>query len=125
LHILLFDDDPQLVSIFTEFLEGEGHVVEVAENPDEALHMAARGGWDVCIADSSPRSNGSLAEADRTLFAALGRAAPVILTTGRAWTRDADPADLGVAAIVPKPFDFDTLLAALAAAGPVGNSAAS
>jgi two-component system alkaline phosphatase synthesis response regulator PhoP len=43
--------------------------------------------------------------------------APVVLVADRPWIADTRPADLGVAAIVPKPFDLDDLLSAVRAAG--------
>jgi DNA-binding response OmpR family regulator len=124
LRILIFEDDPLLVSVYREFLEGDGHVVGAATGLVSALRLAARGEWDVCIADSSPHSNSKLNDDDRALFAALARTAPVIVTTGRAWARDVDPRELGAATILSKPFDFDTLLAALVSAEAMGKAAA-
>jgi DNA-binding response OmpR family regulator len=112
----MFEDDPVLAGVFTEFLVDEGHVVGAALDPVSALRLAAESHWDVCIADSPTCSNGKLGDEDREIFAALARTAPVIVTTGRAWTNDVDPRDLGVAAILTKPVDFDVLLTTLASA---------
>jgi len=40
-----------------------------------------------------------------------------VVTTARAWARNADPASVGVAAILPKPYDLDALLETVRAIG--------
>ena len=116
MRVLLFEDDRALSEVLTEFLTGEGIAVVAVADRAAARRVAAEGHWDVCIADCSPFSNAQLDSEDRTLFETLAGRAPVILTTGRAWTRDVSPRDLGVAAILEKPFDLQALLAELMAA---------
>jgi hypothetical protein len=47
----------------------------------------------------------------------LAELAPIVLLADPPWLARTLPADLGVAAIVPKPFDLDELLDALHAVG--------
>jgi DNA-binding response OmpR family regulator len=51
----------------------------------------------------------------RAYLADLASCCPVVLLSAREWARDTRAADLGVAAVVPKPFDLDDVLGALAA----------
>ncbi len=122
MRVLILEDDLVLAGIVTEFLTSEGHTAVPAPDPGTAMRLASENQWDVCIADSSPRSNGKLDDADRAIFAALARYAPVILATGRAWAHHVDPSDVGVAAIVGKPFDLFALLAAVDSAGALGKA---
>jgi len=110
LRVLLLEDDRALSQVVTEFLASEGITVVAVADRNVALRLAREGGWDACIADCSPFSNGELYWEDRALFAALSAVAPLILATGRAWTRDISAAELGVAAILQKPFDLQVLV---------------
>src|SRR5215204_1061726 len=116
MRVLLLEDDSALSQVLTEFLMGEGMTVVAVADRAEARRLADEGSWDVCIADCSPFS-----QDDRVLFAALSAVAPLILATGRAWTRDASAADLGVVSILQKPYDLEVLLEeVLATRGLVG-----
>jgi hypothetical protein len=53
---------------------------------------------------------------DRFLTRALAAHAPVVLTTVHAWADDVHPRDLGVAAVLRKPFSRPVMRHALAAA---------
>jgi DNA-binding response OmpR family regulator len=43
----------------------------------------------------------------------LMQRAPVIVMSARTWAKTAQPSDLGVAAVLPKPFDIEELLGAV------------
>ena len=51
----------------------------------------------------------------RAYLADLASCCPVVLLSARDWVRDARAADLGVAAVVPKPFHLADLFGALTA----------
>jgi DNA-binding response OmpR family regulator len=112
MRVLVIESDPALGGLFASVLAGEGHAVESVATADEGLARARAESWDACLTDGFWR------EAGAALHAYLGELAgccPVILLSARDWARSARPADLGVAAVVPKPFDLDELLGALAA----------
>jgi len=112
-RILIADADAGNAGVLLDALALEGHVAVGADTDARARDLAAAGGWDVCVADGFASSGASLAEDDRDLYRALAGAAPVVVTTARAWAAEADPADLGVAAIVAKPYLLDDLLLVL------------
>jgi len=51
--------------------------------------------------------------ADLSALRALASRVPVVLLTAHDWARRVRPEELGVAAIVSKPFDLDDLLATI------------
>lgn len=50
-RILLIDDDEALCDLLTEYLVGEGFVVESAHNGPEGVARALAGDWDVIVLD--------------------------------------------------------------------------
>ena len=88
--VLVADDDPGIRAFVTDLLTGEGYVVRCAEDGAAALAEVVRAPPDVVLSDvRMPRLDG---------LALAARLRP-----------------LGVP-VVPKPFDADALLAAVAAA---------
>ncbi len=51
-HILVVDDEPEIVQMLTEILAQSGHQVDMASNGAEALEMLARGGYDLILSDT-------------------------------------------------------------------------
>jgi two-component system NtrC family sensor kinase len=58
--ILLVDDDPAVRRMVKALFGRDGHVVEVARNPQHALELARRGGFDLIIADARAAAKGKL-----------------------------------------------------------------
>jgi PAS domain S-box-containing protein len=58
--ILLVDDDPAVRRMVKALFGRDGHVVEVARNPQHALELAKRGGFDLIIADARAAAKGKL-----------------------------------------------------------------
>jgi DNA-binding response OmpR family regulator len=77
--------------------------------------VAARTPGEVALLDWTV-AEGLLAEEHRPGLRALGRLVPIVLLVPRRWCGLLDPADLGVV-LLAKPFDAETLLAALRSAG--------
>jgi DNA-binding response OmpR family regulator len=112
MRVLVIERDPSIAQVLAEILADEGHAAAGAATMDGGLARAHAGPWDACVADGS----WPVVDAEsRAYLADLGSCCPVILLSARDWARRARPADLGVAAVVPKPFDLDDLLDALAA----------
>jgi DNA-binding response OmpR family regulator len=116
-RLILVEDDPPLADLLLDLMADEG--IEAAPVPTaaDALALAGSGPWDVCLLGASDRSNPS-APAPEAL-APLATRVPVIVTTVHDWARGVDPAELGVAAVLAKPFDLDALLATVGAAAGV------
>lgn len=110
MRVLLAEDDAILADVVTEALADEGHSVTHTSNVEEAHRLARDSAWDLLIFDSFGQSYAEPGEEERRLLADLTTRAPVILSTGRAWAQQMQPADIGVAAILPKPFDLEVLL---------------
>lgn len=81
LSILYVDDEPLLLRLTREYLEGLGIVVDIAESGSEALEKIASGTYDAVISDyQMPRMNGiELLHKIRAGYPEL----PFILFTGR------------------------------------------
>ncbi|MGH7673368.1 MAG: response regulator, partial [Gemmatimonadales bacterium] len=58
--ILLVDDDPAVRRMVKALFGRDGHAVEVARNPQHALELAQRGGFDLIIADARAAARGKL-----------------------------------------------------------------
>ena len=56
--ILLVDDDPAVRRMVKALFGGDGHAVEIARNPQHALELAQRGGFDLIIADARAATRG-------------------------------------------------------------------
>jgi DNA-binding response OmpR family regulator len=105
--ILVVDDDPSLLSIVADLLELEGHRVERAKNGKQALEAIERIDPMLVLLDMRmPVIDG------RSFVSELktrGITLPIIVMTAaedaRAWADE-----IGAAAILPKPFDVDSLL---------------
>lgn len=78
-HILMVDDEPQIISAFRLFFESFGLVVSTASGGDEALGLLAATSFDVVITDLlMPNGEGTelIAEIRRN-----GDALPIIVIT--------------------------------------------
>ncbi len=56
--ILLVDEDPAVRRMVKALFGRDGHAVEVARNPQHALELAQRGGFDLIIADARAAARG-------------------------------------------------------------------
>ena len=113
LAILVVDDDPRICEMLLEYLETDGHVVEVASSGAEALKKFYAGWFDVVVTDRAmPGMNGDeLAEAIKR----RAPSKPVILLTGVGHVmKDLSEKPPGVDYIVGKPVTPKQLRSALA-----------
>jgi two-component system NtrC family sensor kinase len=56
--ILLVDDDPAVRRMVKALFGRDGHAVEIARNPQHALELAQRGGFDLIIVDARAATRG-------------------------------------------------------------------
>jgi DNA-binding response OmpR family regulator len=77
-HILLVEDDPDLLSLLTEVLEDEGYRVSAASRRQQARSALRKGNIDLLIADSVLRGGNG----DDVAKAAGRRGLPIIMMSG-------------------------------------------
>ena len=116
-RILFIDDESALLSSAAQLLGYQGFRVESCGNPEEALEIVRRDPqrFDAIISDlAMPQMTGM--EVAREVLLAAPRM-PIILMTGYAGDLTLDEVKAaGIYDIIPKPIDFDSLAAKLAAA---------
>jgi DNA-binding response OmpR family regulator len=110
MRVLLTEDDPILADVLAEFLREHGHRVTHVMDMRQAGCLAHWTGWDACILDPGGDSFLELRPSEAAELRHLAAHVPVVLTTGRAWAHRTEPAQLGVRAILSKPFDLDELV---------------
>ena len=115
--VLILEDDPLLPHLVEGLLAGEGFAVTLCADLEQVLLALARHPGSVVVADPWWRDDyQTLSPEHAAELAALGQAAPLILTTGRSWARQLRPGELNTAAILHKPFDLDDLVHAVRSA---------
>lgn len=77
-HILLVEDDGDLVSVLVQVLEQKGYRVSAASSRAEARALLRKGGVDLIVADSVLRGGNG----EDLAKAAVQRGVPVILISG-------------------------------------------
>ena len=85
------------------------------DDSDEPYHLTLRQAVQdyaspVVLADFWGNSHSDLDPQERAQIRELGRKAPIILLTGRAWSAATDPADLNVVCILSKPSELEVIL---------------
>jgi two-component system copper resistance phosphate regulon response regulator CusR len=110
MRILLVEDEPSAAKILAKGLREEAYAVDVATDGEIALEQAFTNDYDLIILDVMlPRKDGF--EVCRELRAA-GSVVPVLMLTARDAVEDrVEGLDSGADDYLPKPFDFDELLA--------------
>ncbi|OLC06197.1 MAG: hypothetical protein AUH42_06140 [Gemmatimonadetes bacterium 13_1_40CM_70_11] len=107
--ILLVDDDPGVRRMVKALFGREGHSVDVARNPQQAIDMARARGYDLILADIQASARGKL------FVEALVEAQPALRDRTLVATGDIRPATEGTLArlglrYVRKPFNLRDLL---------------
>lgn len=109
--ILIVDDNPAIREILVEALQAAGHVVIAAEDGQEALELAQLAHPALVLLDLNMPVVSGFAFGDAARE--RGISAPVLLVT--ADPRAAQLAfDEQVVGIIPKPFDLDAVVDAVA-----------
>ena len=110
MRILLVEDEPSAALMLAKGLREEAYAVDVAADGERALELAFVNDYDLIMLDVMlPRKGGF--EVCRELRAA-GSAVPVLMLTARDAVEDRIAGlDSGADDYLPKPFDFEELLA--------------
>jgi len=108
--IAVLEDDEHVRRFLSYALSAEGYVVQPCASYEELVELCSQAQVDLIIADAWGESTTGLDPAERDLIVELARQCPTIMTTGRDWAERVDPAELGVVAIVQKPFELEDLM---------------
>jgi len=109
-RILLVEDEPSAAKILAKGLREETYAVDVARDGEEALARAQVNIYDLIILDVMlPRKDGFAVCRE---LRATGSAVPILMLTARDTVEDKVAGlDTGADDYLPKPFDFEELLA--------------
>jgi CheY-like chemotaxis protein len=108
--ILLVDDEYSIVEVLAQLLEEEGYSVVTAANGQEALERASQNVPDVVVTDHMmPLMSGADLFRALAKSPALARVPVILITSAPVAARN----ELGWAAFVDKPFEFDELARAI------------
>jgi DNA-binding response OmpR family regulator len=121
-HLLVLEDDAATREVVGEVLAHEGYTVSLAETLDDARAVFDREPCDLVLADLLRPANLPHADAARRLHAAFG-ATPLIIMSAYGEVRQWVPEQLGLAAVVVKPFGLDEFLSTIRAHTPTTTDA--
>ncbi len=111
-HVLVVDDEPEIVKLVAKFLEGRGHRVTIARDGQEALDAVAAEKPDVLVIDLNLPKVDGLEVTKRLKNAPATRDLPIVMMTAAFPTvEEADRGlSLGADEYVVKPFLRDVLV---------------
>lgn len=111
--VLVVEDEAEIRELIREILEGEGHRALLASDGDEALELAGHDPPDMILLDVVMRRVDALAFSWE--YRRRGGSAPIVLLTATS-SVDAEAAvdACGAVGYIPKPFDIDAVLRAIA-----------
>lgn len=114
MRILLVEDDRKVAGFIEHGLKEEGYVVDVAPDGEQATLLAHVNDYDLILLDVMlPKKNGFQIAAE---LRREGRTTPILMLTSRDATEDkVRGLDAGADDYLPKPFQFDELLARIRA----------
>lgn len=111
-RVLLVEPNAALRSAIVDVLSAEHYRVEACDSLEEVLRSAHGHDSDVALV-AWQRMDGLLAEEHKHHLAELTQRLRLVLMVPRGWARVLESADLGVAALVPKPFNAEELVLTL------------
>ena len=118
------EDDPAARGLPREAPGPAGYGVEASATLPEAPAILRRGGIAVVLTDALGADRTSPDLAFLGSLRAVAPGVPVVLCTARPWARDVDARRHRLVAVLPKPFELDGLLGAIARAVGPGEVAA-
>ncbi|MBL4656982.1 MAG: response regulator, partial [Flavobacteriales bacterium] len=109
IKVLVAEDDPNLGTILTEYLELKGYAATLAKNGQEGLDFFVKGGYQFCILDvMMPVKDGfTLAKEIRK----MDKEIPILFLTAKSMKADTlQGFKVGADDYVTKPFSMEELL---------------
>ena len=107
--VLLFEDDASIRDVLQVMLTDDGHTVSVCDTPAQVRLLGAQTPSVLAVVDFWLESQAVLSDRDRAELLHLTSVVPTILVTARGWASRYGDGDLGLLAIVRKPFDVAEL----------------
>ena len=114
-RVLLVEPDSALAEVLVQVLNDLGYDCRRCRSVVEVGAAATGRPGELAILDTL-HVPGLLAEEHRHALAMLSRVVPLVLLVGDRWQGELLAEDLGVAAVLTKPFDLDRLQQAVEAA---------
>jgi DNA-binding response OmpR family regulator len=116
MRVLIAEDEPTLAALLAKGLRRRAIAVDVVHDGAEALERLAIDDYDVLVLDRGlPKVHGD--DVCRRLAAARARVRILMLTAAAAPAERAAGLNLGADDYLPKPFDYDELVARILALG--------
>jgi DNA-binding NtrC family response regulator len=116
-RILVAEDDAGIAALLQMALEDEGYVVKAVSTSEAATEQLRDHHFSLVLADQLDGALNALSGEARHWVLQVAASQPTVLITARGWAahlKDEELAalahELGVVAIIPKPFDVDALL---------------
>ena len=112
-RVLVVDDEPEVITVVSEYLKMDGHDVQTARSGPEALECFSKGGFDLVITDRGmPEMNG---DKMATAIKEIAPEIPVIMLSGFAdvMKATADQPN-AIDCIISKPISLNGLRKAMA-----------
>ena len=111
-RVLIVDDDPMIRRLLAVSLEHQGYRTADACDGREALVAMRAGQADLVVLDlMMPGVNGWDVLTERAAEPGLRQIPVIVITAARGEGVDAIAADAGICAMLPKPFELETLRA--------------
>lgn len=107
--ILLVEDEPLVRDLLEAIPTDDGHDVRVFVSYEQILRAACEDSGALVIADFWGLSHQELDDDERQQVVAIARTVPTIVVTGRTWARTITAEELGLVALLRKPFDLDEM----------------
>jgi len=108
--VFVLEDDPGFRDILVEFLVGENLDVSTCDSYTSLVAAVRVTSQAIVVADFWGKSHRELSPAERAEIRDLGRRAPTILLSGRAWAGSAVADELNLVCVLPKPPSLDDVL---------------
>jgi CheY-like chemotaxis protein len=114
-RILLVEDNEINQQVAQEILEGEGFVVEIANNGQEGVDMVQASDYDIVLMDiHMPVMDGYVATQEIRKLTSEKRNVPILAMTASAMTQDIEKAlESGMGDLVAKPIDTNELFSTM------------
>ncbi|MCA1646312.1 MAG: hypothetical protein LC797_12930 [Chloroflexi bacterium] len=113
-RILLLEGDGPTAALLCDLFGDEGLDVTVCGSLGELRTRVVQYSRAAVVSDSWATGEYEMLSAQhRAEIVALARAAEVILTTARPWAKHIQASELGIVAIIEKPYDLNRLMTAV------------
>jgi two-component system, NtrC family, nitrogen regulation response regulator NtrX len=103
--VLLLEDDASIRDLLALVLADDGHDVRPCGSTEEIVDLAATTPDALAVVDFWGTSHATLATDERDLLTDFAQTVPTVLVTGRGWASEEMAQEIGLAALVRKPFD--------------------